>query len=145
MKISGYHRHQRRRRWHMLRRPHHTINYLKMKSNTSLYWQFLLYHRDKSTMESRCMEPSVTSHRSYWRTRWIKSGCRPESCPAGFRYHWMRKMASNLPLHWLVGGGKCCVGVAGLMETGQSAVQRETHIWANECGRKLLPWWKSWL
>lgn len=40
----------------------------------------------------------------------------------------MREMASALLLHWLVGDGKCCVGVVGPMEKDQLAAQRETHL-----------------
>ena len=78
--------------------------------------------RKTSKVESCYVESYTMRHRTCWQTRWIKSVCRGEIHPSGFRYCWARKAASTLPLYWLTDGSKCPVGVA--MEAEQLETQR---------------------
>lgn len=77
----------------------------------------------------------TVSCRAYWKTRW--SGCRAESCPAVFKYCWVREMASVLPLRWLVDGGKCSVGLNQWKKTNWQCWGKPSGLL--KCGKTWLP------
>lgn len=73
------------------------------------------------------VESYTMSCRSYWRKRHVKLICRGEGHPDSFRHGWMRKVASTLPLHWLLVSGKCPIGVVTELEA-KLAAHRQTHL-----------------
>lgn len=74
------------------------------------------------------MEYYAASHGNYWRTRWMRLGCRAEKCPAGFRWHWTRELAGILLLQWLLDGSKCSTGVSGPTKKYYLAMQRKIYL-----------------
>lgn len=127
VKILNYHHHQRRRRWHVLKRPYHIISYYQMKSDSLFTDGSCCIVETHLKMES-CWTPMRQATEATEGQGGSSQVVQLKAILLVLNITEWDKMANTLPLQWVTDSCKCSVGVAGLMEKDQLALERENHL-----------------